>query len=180
MNILTLIFDVGEKSGGEEPKNHVKKLLAQNSCRSVQDILLGQELTTEQKEDVHTFWTECGHKVREKVKNDLQLELLLKRTLPAYTGSKITLYRGENIERYKNQKIGFCWTENQKTARMFARGLNSQPTGGVLLECCFEKEQIFAAPSPHSVYLGEYEYTVAPSTINFNQITILESFPPNF
>lgn len=180
MNILTLTFDIGENPSCDEPKNYVKKLLKENCCQSVQNILLQQELSAEQRADVHTFWTECGHRVREKIKDDLHLEFILKNTLPTYSGSKITLYRGENIERYKSQRVGFCWTENKETARMFASGLNSQPTGGLLLECCFDKEQIIASPSRHSIYLGEHEYTVAPSTIYFNKIIILESFPPNF
>ncbi len=180
MSLLTLTFDIGEKPGDEYPKNYVKKLLKQNRCLSVQNILLEREISAEQKEDVHTFWTECGHRVREKIKSDLRLELILRNALPAYTGVKITLYRGENIERYSQQKVGFCWTENQETARMFARGLNSQPTGGILLQYTFDREQIIAPPSKHSIYLGEHEYTIAPSTICFNKMTIIESFTPAF
>jgi len=180
MNMLTLTFDIGESPGGEEPKNYVKKLLKKNLCQAVQNILLEQDLSAEQRENVHAFWTECGHRVREKIKDDLRLELILRKTLPAYLAPKIILYRGENIERYRSQRIGFCWTANQETARMFARGLNSQPTGGVLLEYCFDTEQIIAAPSQHSIYLGEHEYTVAPSTINFSKIAMIEEFPPAF
>lgn len=178
MPITTLTFDVGTEIGSKGQKNYVKELLTQNSCQAVQNILLEQELSSEQQRDIHTFWTECGHRVREKIDNDTHLESILRKTLPAYLGSQITLYRGENVERYRNQRIGFCWTKGQETARMFARGLNSRPTGGVLLECCFDAGQIIAAPSQHSIYLGEHEYTVSPSTIYPSQITIVESYPP--
>ena len=180
MNVTTLTFDIGGEPESKEPKNYVKKLLAQNLCQSVQNILLEQNLSAEQQEDVHTFWTEYGHRVREKMRDDLRLEHILRKTLPVYLGPKITLYRGENIERYRNQRIGFCWTENRETARIFARGLNSQHVGGILLKYYFETAQIIAAPSKHSVYLGEHEYTVAPSTICFSQIIVVESYPPAF
>lgn len=180
MYIRTLTFDIGEEAKSKTPQNYVKKLLTQHPCQFVQNILLEQDITAEQQEDTHTFWTECGHRVREKMQNDLRLELILKKVLPVYYGPNITLYRGENLERYKNQRIGFCWTKNQDIARMFAAGLNSHTTGGILLKYSFSTEQIIAAPSRHSVYLREHEYTISPSTIVFNNMSILEKYPPAF
>lgn len=174
--IKTIVFEIGENSKRKEPKNYVKKLLSQHSCSAVQEILVKQNLSEEQQQDVHTFWTESGHRIREKLRDDIGLEQILQRILPPYTGENLTLYRGENKKRYDNKSIGFCWTPDKEIAQMFASGLNSHTFGGLLLQYTFQEKQIIAGPSAHSRYLGENEYTIAVSSLDFDKIIILESY----
>ena len=161
-----------------EDKNYIKYLLSLYSCSRVQGILVSQPLSRDQQKDAHTFWTEYGHRIRERINDDAKLEALLKIILPQYNGDSVTIFRGENKKRYENSRIGFCWTSDIDTARMFARGLNSYRFGGVLLRHTFHPDQIIAGPSPHSFYLGENEFTIAPSSLKQNSVELLESYPP--
>jgi hypothetical protein len=123
-----------------------------------------------------TYWIESGHKIREQINDDRKLIELLRFILTAYTGEGLTLYRGENIERFNNNQIGLNWTINIEVAKMFGRGLNSMPGGGLLLKGYFEPEAIICSPNNHSNYLGEGQFTVDPTSIT--NITVCESYSP--
>jgi hypothetical protein len=96
--------------------------------------------------------------------------------LPRYSGKELVLYRGENVQMWKKNLIGFCWTTSKDTARMFGRGLNSVPAGGLLIKCDCKADWIISGPSAHSRYLGEEEYTVDPFQIS--NIQLLEQYEP--
>lgn len=176
-NIDTFVFKIEEYPSNNKPENYVKMMLEHHSCLSVQARLTGQDLSTEQRKDIHTFWTECGHRIRQKLNDDSKLERLLRKVLPQYTGGNITLYRGENRKRYDDKAIGFCWTSLIEVAEMFAQGLNSHAFGGLVLQYTFSADQVISGPSDHSLYLQENEYTATPSSLDFEKITILKSYP---
>lgn len=124
----------------------------------------------------HTLWTVKGHLIREQVLDDDLLRDALHILLPVYVGPDLTLYRGENVDRWKTQAYGFTWTKEINVARMFARGLNAaHGQGGVLLSTDAPIEAIIAGPSQHSIYLGEHEYVV--DWCKLREITPLECFP---
>lgn len=133
------------------------------------------EVTPELREAFHLLWIEKGHFLREKMDDDEKLVELLKKLLPTYSGNGMVLYRGENLQRYQANKIGFCWTIDIVVARKFASGLNAYKSGGVLLCAEIEPLGILAGLHPHSSYLEESEITVNP--FNLKNIKILESFP---
>lgn len=108
----------------------------------------------------HTKWTESGHKIRELVADDHLLFEMLRVWLPPYSGSDQVLFRGESIARWESGAIGTGWTSKFDKAQMFAGGLNRIGRGGVVLRAVAPASSIIAAPSPHSVYLQEFEYTV--------------------
>ena len=118
----------------------------------------------------HTNWTVRGHRIREQINNDKKLTKLLQHIFPSYVGEEKTLYRGENKERWEQENIGFCWTTNKETAAMFASGLNSIKSGGLLLKCDCKPEWIIIGQSNHSKYLGESEYTVNPYLVTGIQV----------
>jgi hypothetical protein len=117
-----------------------------------------------------------GHDIRSQIDDDILLGRLLRHVLPKYTGENIILYRGENLDRWKERSIGFSWTKSRDTASMFGSGLNAVGGGGVLLSCKCKADWIIASPNEHSIYLDEYEYTVDPSQIS--GITVLEVYDP--
>ena len=127
-------------------------------------------------ESFHTKWTESGHRIREQINDDKYLVKLLRHILPSYIGKDLTLYRGENLQRWEKKKIGLCWSTSKKTAKMFGHGLNSSPYGGLLLQCECDKNWIIAEPSNHSHYLGENEFTVDPNMLE--NIKVLEHYKP--
>jgi hypothetical protein len=176
MDTSSFHFNVGEDVNNEEHKNYIKALLSRRTCSEVQAILSNGVLSGGQMRDAHSFWTEFGHKIRKKINNDIFLEGLLRKVLPKYSGAGITLYRGENTDRYNQGNIGFCWTESLKVAQMFASGLNACVSGGLLLKGNFSPQQIISGPSAHSVYLGEMEYTIAPSKLRLESIFVLKSY----
>lgn len=122
-----------------------------------------------------SYWIESGHHIRAQVGDDSVLARLLRHLLPAYTGPRVELFRGENKAKLEIGSVGFAWTSDKEIARMFGRGLNAVGSGGVLLRSSFEPEQIVSGPNSHSVYLGENQFTV-DSSLRMS-VEILESYP---
>lgn len=133
-------------------------------------LLKKNDFTEEFVAAFHANWTVSGHRIREQINNDKKLTKLLQHIFPVYAGEGKTLFRGENKERLEKENIGFCWTTNKEAAAMFARGLNSIKSGGLLLKCDCKPEWIIIGPSNHSEYLGESEYTVNPGLVTGVQV----------
>lgn len=111
-------------------------------------------------ERFHTQWHVCHHFLRELVDDDGLIIDMLWVWLPRYRGPDLVLYRGENIDRFEAGRIGTAWSDKQETAEMFAGGLNAIGKGGVVLWATVPASAIIAAPSKHSLYLGESEFTI--------------------
>jgi len=122
------------------------------------------------------FWTVSGHNIREQIGNDCDLTKILWLLMPKYQGNCKLLYRGENIDRWKEAQIGYCWTENQGIAEMFGRGKNAVRKGGVLLRANCPANAIISGAGSHSNYLGEQEFIVDPKKIP--SIDCLVRYPP--
>ena len=67
------------------------------------------------------------------------------------SGPALHLFRGENLNRWREGQVGFCWTSKRDVAAMFARGLNAFQ-GGVLLACHVQPEWIISGIHSHSDY----------------------------
>lgn len=142
----------------------------------ISSLLEGVEVPEEVKVCFHTVWTELGGRIRNQVGDDRILAEMLRALLPKYQGENVELYRGENSERYKGGQIGFCWTPRIERAKMFAQGLNAyHGDGGVLLSTMANRSAIIAGPSAHSIYLGEYEYTLNPFFLG--GIEVVKTYP---
>ena len=125
---------------------------------------------------IHTLWTVNGGHLRRKIKNDdLILDVLLK-CLPKYKGEGMVLYRGECAFLFKDNKIGFCWTQKKEVAEMFARGLNAIESGGVLLKAFAPQKAIITSPNEHSEkQMKEFEYSCNPRMLeNIKVIRVYE------
>jgi hypothetical protein len=127
-------------------------------------------------DDLASRWIVSGRRIREQIGNDRLLCNLLRQGLPKYTGGAVTLYRGENLGRWRAGRLGFAWTLNVEVARMFARGLNAVPPGGILLRCTFEPTSIISGPNDHSRHLQEDQFTVDPFSVA--GVQEIEEFPP--
>lgn len=134
--------------------------------------------SSETKNEFLSQWIVAGHHIREQIGDDEVLRRLLKHTLPSYTGGSLVLFRGESLQRFELNRVGFAWTTDIEIAKMFARGLNSTPVGGVLLKGQFESDAVICSPSDHSVRLGEVQYTVDP--LLGRNIVIVETYPSAF
>lgn len=140
-------------------------------------ILKDGSATPALREAFHLKWIESGHFIREKVNNDEILTKLLVTLLPEYEGEAVTIYRGENEERFNSGSVGFCWSEDRKVAEMFGRGLNACKSRGMLLQAYAPIKAIISGPNAHSRYLGEHELTVDPKMLE--NITIIKFYPPS-
>jgi len=127
-------------------------------------------------EAFHSYWVERGFRVRARVDNDALMLGALRILLPAYEGPNQFLYRGENLDRWNERRIGFAWTPIRETAQMFAEGLAAtEGTGGILLSANIPAEAIIAGPNDHSKYLNEDEHTI-DMRVPF-EIQSLDQFP---
>lgn len=124
-----------------------------------------ESITTEFKEEFHLFWIERGEFIRNKINDDRKLVDMLWRTLPPYKGEEVTLYRGENIQRFEENKIGLCWTSELAVAKRFS-SRNACNQGGIILSVKADKSAIIAGIHSHSKYLGENEFTLDPFKLN--------------
>jgi hypothetical protein len=128
----------------------------------VESFLAGSAHLPSSPEDFGTYWIEGGHRIREQVADDRLLVKFLRAVLPPYAGGSITLFRGENQDRFSAGLVGFSWTPDSKVASMFAKGLNAVGSGGVLISTTLDSPAIISGPNAHSVYLGEQQFTVDP------------------
>lgn len=159
------------------PLEDFRKTTANEAWKSRAFALLTEpEPLPEVAEHFGIYWIEGGHRIREQVADDRVLVSLLRHMLPPYQGAALTLFRGENQERWRAGQIGFAWTANVDVARTFGRGLNAVRSGGVLLKGRFEPKTIIAGPNSHSSYLGEGQYTIDP--FSNMSIAVVETFPP--
>ena len=85
-----------------------------------------------QADFLHT-WVMWEH-LRENVNDDDVVLDAFPKLLPPYDGPERRLYRGENTRAHQSRTYGWAWTGDIKTAQAFARGLQSMPIGGVVLE----------------------------------------------
>jgi len=143
---------------------------------SLNSFIENRIISAEFQDHFGTHWIESGHHMREQIADDRNLVILLRHMLPKHEGGSVTLYRGENLERFQNNQIGLAWTPNIGTARMFASGLNSVKSGGVLLSVHCEPQAIISGPNRHSNWLGEGQFTIDPFLIS--EIQSLELFSP--
>lgn len=112
-------------------------------------------------ERFHIQWHVCHHFLRELGDDDDLLLPMLWVWLPRYQGPGLTLYRGENVDRFEAGRIGTAWSNKAETADMFAQGLNAIGKGGVILRTVAPTEAIIAGPSIHSAqWLDESEFTI--------------------
>lgn len=111
-------------------------------------------------EQFHNHWHVRGHRVREQIADDVVMLDALHLLLPTYQGPSMTLFRGENADRFDAGQIGPAWTSKTKVAEMFGRGLQAIGSGGVLLRVYASEAAIISGPSRHSLYLGEAEFTL--------------------
>ncbi|WP_256647510.1 hypothetical protein [Stenotrophomonas maltophilia] len=158
----------------------MRRLTGANGWRTVVTRALNDRAPHFDKAAFDTYWIEGGHRIREQVGDDHQLAEFLWLSLPRYEakeGARLELYRGENTDRLRRGELGFAWTPDREAAEMFASGVNSCGSGGVLLRALVGAE-IIAGPGAHSRYLGEHQYTVDPTT-GFSVETLAE-FPPIF
>ena len=157
--------------------DHFRAVTASRQWGSYAQLLLSHSNYTEAcRELFGTYWTEAGHHVREQMADDRALVRLLRHMLPSFSGSATILYRGENLQRWNDHKVGLAWSSSIDVARMFAGGLNAVVSGGILLSAHFAPTAIVSGPNDHSRYLGEGQYTIDPFCDT--KIKELETFPP--
>lgn len=122
-----------------------------------------------------SLFVEFGHKIRASISDDSLLISTLFLMLPSYEGPGMTIFRGENLNRYLAGRLGPSWTTRRSVAEMFGQGLNAVESGGVLLTAWAPPQVVIAPPNAHSQWLGEEEYLVDPAGLQ--DITILDRYP---
>lgn len=140
-----------------------------------QSMARGDPPSAELAERFHHQWHVCHHFVRELVADDHAILDMLWTWLPRYGGGDVVLYRGENLSRFTQDRVGFAWSDTEEMARMFGSGLNAVAGGGALLRAYVPASAVIAAPSKHSRWLGESEFTVDPRRLG--SIELLGRFP---
>ena len=165
-------------------------LTANNFCKGIYDINTSPELWIKtfnyiishknrfhfDKHKIHLLWTVNGGNLRRKISNDNLVLSVLILSLPGYNGPGLTLFRGESKHLYESNNIGFSWTPKIEVASIFASGLNSIESGGVLLKAFAPTNAILSSPNAHSMnQMYEHEFTCNPNLLE--NIEVLSIFP---
>lgn len=113
------------------------------------------------------FWSTYGLcSIPSGLKDELAVFVdALRRHLPPYSGPRLTLYRGELLERHARGIHGIAWTAKFEVAEMFAARRRLDEGAGIVLQAHAPSSAIATGPTPHSVRLQEYEYIVDPRLI---------------
>lgn len=127
----------------------------------------------------HLSWTIRGFRHREALADDNFLISALRCIFPPYTGSPLTLYRGEQAGRWEAGRVGLNWSPSREVGRMFAAGLCTTYDGdGVLLCSTAPPEAVIALPNYHSGnWLHEDEHIVDPALLI--DVREIDRFPPD-
>jgi hypothetical protein len=153
-----------------------RRVTNENGWKSLaKSLLISTNLPSGMIKQFATYWIEGGYRICEQIADDRTLTRLLRHMLLPYNGPAVILYRGESIERWESRIVGFAWTTDIEVAKMFARGLNSIPIGGVLLQGQFQIEAVISGPNAHSKYLSEEQFTIDP--FDGGNIMAIEKFP---
>jgi len=136
-------------------------------------IVQGKSSLPGSNDDFGTHWIESGEYIREQINDDVLLCTFLRCVLPPYDGGRITLYRGENQERWLLGKVGVNWTASIKTAQEFARTWNSV-SGGVVLQGDFLPSAVITVPNDESKRQQEQQFTVDPTLAE--SIKVIQSY----
>ncbi len=158
-----------------------REITAASAWRGVlQSFVVGSAPLPSDPESFGTYWIEGGHRIREQVADDRLLTQFLRTILPPYSGSPITLFRGENQDRLSAGYLGLSWTTDSKVATMFASGLNAVGSGGVLITATLGAPAIISGPNAHSLYLGEQQFTVDPFAVaGIRTVAVFPAMQPN-
>lgn len=169
-------FDPNKQPVDDEWKAKLKEVRESKKWKEFIDEYVHGQVPIELQEAFHLLWTESAAFIRREIEDDNLLLEVLQTFLPPYTGDGQWLYRGENLNDYEADRIGFCWTPKRDTAKMFARGRNAFGKGGVLLKAWAPAASILAEPCPHSKSLDEFEFVVNAKALE--QVEEIETYPP--
>jgi hypothetical protein len=124
----------------------------------------------------YTTWVHHGDHIRLAIDDDLLLIEALRKLLPPYGGSDMTLYRGECMPNRKRRTYGPSWTSSKNVARDFAEIFHRCSDGGaVLLKARVPKVNIIAKLNKGYDPLQEREYLV--DRRNLKDVYVLKTFP---
>jgi hypothetical protein len=169
--------DKPERDRDDPDKRHFKQITDEGSWATESRRLLASDSIDDRTRDYfHEQWIVAGHHIRAQIGDDSSLRALLEHILPKYDGPGLHLFRGENLRRWREGVVGFCWTTKRDVAAMFARGLNAFHGGGILLACKVHPTWIISGIHRHSDYLDEDQYTVDPAKIS--GIEAIAEYPP--
>jgi hypothetical protein len=114
------------------------------------------------------FWTTYGlWSIPQGLKNHIGVFAdALRYHLPPYTGSGLTLYRGEHEARAQAGRYGIAWTSKFEVAKRIShrRELLGEGTS-IVLRIEALRQMIIAGPTAQSIHIQEHEYIVDPQTI---------------
>ncbi|MXV35813.1 MULTISPECIES: hypothetical protein [unclassified Saccharibacter] len=143
-------------------------------------IKLTDPISLEVKNEFRRHWVEKGGHIRDVLRDDIQLIVILEKILPRYWGPypRTPLYRGENVERLEKGLLGLNWSSSVNIAREFASGLNADThKGGVLLRVFPEMSSIVSGPYPYFYTARkEEEFILSPKCAS-KRLVELEYFP---
>lgn len=126
-----------------------------------------------------SFWNTYGlYSIPSGLREDMpHLVDAFRYLLPPYTGSGLTLYRGELDSRRAAGVYGIAWTPRLNTARVFANRRSSDEGYGVVLRIEATPGLIAVAVrdySPQTLVLDEDEYLVDPRLLK-GSVSVIES-----
>jgi hypothetical protein len=121
-----------------------------------------ESIPADMKHTMLELWRHHGDHIRNEVRDDMALVKALRVLLPAYTGPRLALYRGDSAWNRRRRTYGLSWSASQAVAEAFADGLlwRSCRGGASCLQADVPPEAIICAPALLADGYGEEEYVV--------------------
>jgi hypothetical protein len=121
-----------------------------------------ESIPADMKRTMLELWRHQGDYIRGEVRDDMVLVKALRVLLPAYTGPRLTLYRGDRAWNPRQRTYGLSWSASQAVAERYADSAfwRSWRGGSVLLQADVPPEAIICAPALLANGYGEEEYVV--------------------
>lgn len=142
-------------------------------------VRIKQELSVDVKRFFMAVWIRHGDHLRQEAYGDLVLIEALRKLLPPYRGSDMTLYRGELFNNRARRTYGLAWSSRQKVAVAYAenRMHRNAPRGTVLIKAEVPASAIIAKVPRGRDRYGESEFLVDRTGLKPGTVWVLQRYP---
>lgn len=119
-------------------------------------------LSDDHRRILHSLWIVHGWSIRSEIMDDDYVCKTLRKLLPSFIGTGMTVYRGQSAAEFRAGSTGISWSSSLKAAEVFMKRSRVICGNGLILRAIAPIDSIISGPNSHSAHLREAEYTIDP------------------